>query len=173
MTQPPFHLAFPVDDLDAARAFYGGVLGCPEGRSSDHWIDFDFRGHQIVAHLSPDAVRARASAPTLAGMAALLLADSAMSTAPIIGSAADMFFTGHKWAANMLLKHLDGTLYVEGLPDDAANADILAHIRTGKERRRVVFLGERKEPQEASAPVAPRTSSAPSGDSPTCPPEAR
>ena len=63
MTQPPFHLAFPVDDLSAARAFYGGLLGCAEGRSSDRWIDFDFHGHQIVAHLSPDAVRARASNP--------------------------------------------------------------------------------------------------------------
>src|ERR1700753_225416 len=49
----PFHLAFPVDDLDAARHFYGTVLGCPEGRSSDHWIDFNFFGHQIVAHLKP------------------------------------------------------------------------------------------------------------------------
>jgi extradiol dioxygenase family protein len=47
----PFHLAFPVDDLDAARAFYGGLLGCPEGRSAPEWIDFDFYGHQIVAHL--------------------------------------------------------------------------------------------------------------------------
>ena len=46
-----FHLAFPVHDLDAARAFYGGVLGCPEGRSSDTWIDFELFGHQIVAHL--------------------------------------------------------------------------------------------------------------------------
>lgn len=51
----PFHLAFPVHDLEQARAFYGGVLGCPEGRSSDHWIDFDFFGHQIVAHLSPSS----------------------------------------------------------------------------------------------------------------------
>ncbi len=49
----PFHLAFPVHDLAAARAFYGGLLGCPEGRSSSEWIDFDFFGHQIVAHLSP------------------------------------------------------------------------------------------------------------------------
>jgi extradiol dioxygenase family protein len=49
----PFHLAFPVHDLAAARAFYGGVLGCPEGRSSDAWIDFDLYGHQIVTHLSP------------------------------------------------------------------------------------------------------------------------
>jgi len=46
----PFHIAFPIDDLDAARAFYGGVLGCAEGRSSDQWIDFDLFGHQIVAH---------------------------------------------------------------------------------------------------------------------------
>src|SRR6185436_11178372 len=51
----PFHLAFPVHDLVAARAFYGGLLGCPEGRSSDAWIDFDLYGHQIVAHLSPEA----------------------------------------------------------------------------------------------------------------------
>jgi uncharacterized protein len=48
----PFHLAFPVDDLARARAFYGQVLGCPEGRSSAEWIDFDFFGHQIVAHLA-------------------------------------------------------------------------------------------------------------------------
>lgn len=54
-TLPPFHLAFPVHDLNAARAFYGGLLGCPEGRSSDEWIDFDFYGHQIVAHLAPGA----------------------------------------------------------------------------------------------------------------------
>ena len=47
----PFHLAFPVHDLDAARGFYGDLLGCREGRSSDHWIDFDLFGHQIVAHL--------------------------------------------------------------------------------------------------------------------------
>ncbi len=47
----PFHLAFPVDDLEAARHFYGHVLGCNEGRSSEQWIDFDLYGHQIVAHL--------------------------------------------------------------------------------------------------------------------------
>ncbi|WP_198971223.1 VOC family protein [Xylophilus sp. ASV27] len=51
---PPFHLAFPVHDLAAARAFYGELLGCPEGRSSPDWIDFNFYGHQIVAHLAPD-----------------------------------------------------------------------------------------------------------------------
>ena len=53
MTLRPFHLAFPVHDLEAARAFYGGVLGCAEGRSADDWIDFDLMGHQIVAHLVP------------------------------------------------------------------------------------------------------------------------
>lgn len=56
MTMPRFHLAFPVDDLARARAFYGGVLGCAEGRSSESWVDFDFHGHQIVAHLAPDEV---------------------------------------------------------------------------------------------------------------------
>jgi extradiol dioxygenase family protein len=54
MNLPPFHLAFPVDDLAAARRFYGGLLGCPEGRSADDWIDFNLHGHQIVAHLAPD-----------------------------------------------------------------------------------------------------------------------
>jgi extradiol dioxygenase family protein len=51
MTRPRFHLAFPVHDLAAARAFYGGTLGCPEGRSAPDWVDFDLFGHQIVAHL--------------------------------------------------------------------------------------------------------------------------
>jgi extradiol dioxygenase family protein len=63
MSLPPFHLAFPVDDLAAARDFYVGLLGCREGRSADRGIDFDFHGHQIVAHLAPDAVRARATNP--------------------------------------------------------------------------------------------------------------
>ncbi|MEP7261334.1 MAG: VOC family protein [Usitatibacter sp.] len=53
-TLPLFHLAFPVDDLAKARAFYGELLGCPEGRSSDAWVDFNFYGHQIVAHLAPE-----------------------------------------------------------------------------------------------------------------------
>ncbi len=55
MTLRPFHIAFPVDDLEAARRFYGGVLGCCEGRSAEKWIDFDLYGHQIVAHHQPDA----------------------------------------------------------------------------------------------------------------------
>lgn len=52
MGHPRFHLAFPVRDLDEARRFYGGLLGCPEGRFSDHWVDFNLMGHQIVAHLA-------------------------------------------------------------------------------------------------------------------------
>jgi extradiol dioxygenase family protein len=63
MRLPPFHLAFPVDDLAAARAFYGGLLGCPEGRSAAEWVDFDLYGHQIVAHLAPEFVRVRATNP--------------------------------------------------------------------------------------------------------------
>ncbi|MBO6944322.1 VOC family protein [Altererythrobacter sp.] len=61
MSLRPFHLAFPVDDLASARAFYGGVMGCAEGRSSDEWIDFDFYGHQIVTHLAPGGSGDRAS----------------------------------------------------------------------------------------------------------------
>lgn len=53
MAMHPFHLAFPVHDLKAARAFYGELLGCPEGRSSPEWVDFDLYGHQVVAHLAP------------------------------------------------------------------------------------------------------------------------
>jgi extradiol dioxygenase family protein len=59
MTLRPFHIAFPVDDLQAARHFYGTVLGCPEGRSAEHWIDFNLFGHQIVAHCKPEAAPRR------------------------------------------------------------------------------------------------------------------
>ena len=58
MDRPRFHLAFPVNSLAEARAFYGDLLGCPEGRSADDWVDFDFHGHQIVAHLAPADVAA-------------------------------------------------------------------------------------------------------------------
>ena len=58
---PPFHLAFPVHDIAAARGFYGELLGCPEGRSSNEWVDFNFYGHQIVAHLAPDECARRGS----------------------------------------------------------------------------------------------------------------
>ncbi len=61
MDIPRFHLAFPVRDLAEVRAFYGRLLGCPEGRSSEDWVDFDFHGHQIVAHLAPAEVRQTAT----------------------------------------------------------------------------------------------------------------
>src|SRR5688572_1207627 len=61
MTRPGFHLAIPVDDLGRARAFYGGVLGLEEGRSSDEWVDWNFYGHQVVTH-AVDASRAGVAA---------------------------------------------------------------------------------------------------------------
>lgn len=61
MAIPLFHLAFPVDSIAKARAFYGELLGCREGRSAPDWVDFDFYGHQIVAHLAPDEVGHRAT----------------------------------------------------------------------------------------------------------------
>ncbi len=66
MLKHPFHLAFPVHDLGAAREFYGDLLGCPEGRSSDEWVDFNLYGHQVVAHLAPDEAR-RASTNAVDG----------------------------------------------------------------------------------------------------------
>ena len=54
MPLAPFHIAIAVHDLAAARAFYGGLFGCPEGRSAPDWVDFNFHGHQIVAHLAPE-----------------------------------------------------------------------------------------------------------------------
>jgi uncharacterized protein len=59
--RPRFHLAVPVDDLADARRFYGGLLGCAEGRSDEAWVDFDFFGHQLVAHVAPDGAGDRAS----------------------------------------------------------------------------------------------------------------
>jgi extradiol dioxygenase family protein len=62
MSLTPFHIAFPVDDLDAARSFYSQILGCPIGRSSGDWIDFDLYGHQIVAHRVPTAAAPKTDA---------------------------------------------------------------------------------------------------------------
>jgi hypothetical protein len=59
MNLSPFHLAFPVDDLAAARRFYGELLGCAEGRSAQEWVDFELYGHQIVAHVAPDMLTRR------------------------------------------------------------------------------------------------------------------
>lgn len=63
MTRPPFHLAFPVTDLEAARDFYAGLLRCPTGREAERWIDFDFFGHQITAHLVDAAEPATSTNP--------------------------------------------------------------------------------------------------------------
>src|SRR5262245_65510911 len=60
---PPFHLSIPVRDLAEARNFYGSLLGCPEGRSSDVWVDFNFFGHQLVCHQTEGARRSEASNP--------------------------------------------------------------------------------------------------------------
>ncbi len=60
-TIQPFHLAFPVDNIAKARKFYGEVLGCEEGRSAEHWVDFNFFGHQLVAHLAPGEVGCKAN----------------------------------------------------------------------------------------------------------------
>ncbi len=59
----PFHLAIPVRDLSGARAFYGELLGCAEGRSSEAWVDFNFFGHQLVCHVIESAARDTASNP--------------------------------------------------------------------------------------------------------------
>ncbi|ODU03109.1 MAG: glyoxalase [Pseudonocardia sp. SCN 72-86] len=67
MTRPPFHLAIPVDDLAAARAFYGGVLGFPEGRSAARWVDWDMEGHQVVTHVVEGAYGRRAGSNPVDG----------------------------------------------------------------------------------------------------------
>jgi len=55
----PFHLAIPVQDIETSRKFYRDVIGCKEGRSSDHWVDFDFFGHQLVIHLSEELTKGK------------------------------------------------------------------------------------------------------------------
>jgi extradiol dioxygenase family protein len=65
MTLRPFHLAFPVRDIDEAREFYGTVLGLPEGRSSETWIDFNLYGHQVVAHLAPERAGSQSDTASL------------------------------------------------------------------------------------------------------------
>jgi uncharacterized protein len=54
---PRFHLAVPVDDIAAAKAFYGEVLGLEQGRSADTWVDWNLQGHQFVTHLSPERTK--------------------------------------------------------------------------------------------------------------------
>jgi len=135
--------------VERARKISDRVIGVgPVGIGLDGvlaWIPGAGQVYSLAAggFILMQGVRARASLPTLASMAGLLLADSLMSTAPVIGPAADMLFTGHKWAANMLLRHIEETHYVEGAQGDPVHAETVASVRAGRERRRVVFLHDR------------------------------
>jgi len=92
-----------------------------------------------------DAVRARAAPMIMLQMTAIIAIDTLVGEVPVAGKLADMLFTGHKWSADMLLKHMEDTIYFEGTRKEAANSpeykDVLSRIRAGKEKRRVVFLG--------------------------------
>jgi Domain of unknown function (DUF4112) len=92
-----------------------------------------------------EAVRARAAAMIMIQMAAIILVDTAVGAVPVAGKIADMLFTGHKWSADMLTKHMDDTIYFEGNrkanETTQAYKDVLNRIQAGKEKRRVVFLG--------------------------------
>lgn len=92
-----------------------------------------------------DGVRARAAPMILLQMGAIIAIDTLVGEVPVAGKLADMLFTGHKWSADMLLKHMEDTIYFEGTRKEAVNSpeykDVLSRIRAGKEKRRVVFLG--------------------------------
>ena len=93
-----------------------------------------------------EGIRARAATGVLIHMAALLFVDTFLDVIPNpVTALADTFFTGHKWSANLLLKHMDETIYVEGTREQARQkpeyAELMARIRAGKEKRRIVFLG--------------------------------
>ena len=92
-----------------------------------------------------DGVRARAAPMILLQMFAIIAIDTLVGEVPVAGKLADILFTGHKWSADMLLKHMEDTIYFEGARKDAANSpeykNVLSQIRAGKEKRRVVFLG--------------------------------
>jgi hypothetical protein len=92
-----------------------------------------------------DGIRARASGMVLIQMGGILLVDTVAPLAGKLGAVADVLFTGHKWSADMLLKHMEETIYFEGTREDALNTaeyrDLMARVRAGKEKRRVVFLG--------------------------------
>ena len=96
--------------------------------------------------LVADGVRARASAPTIVQMTTFLVLDTFSSLIPGVGGIVDALFTGHKWAANLLIKHMDETIYFEGrrrdVKDTREYAELISRIRSGKEKRRVVFLGD-------------------------------
>lgn len=92
-----------------------------------------------------DAVRARAAPMIVVQIVAIILIDTVAGSLPVAGKVADVLFTGHKWSADMLTKHMDDTIYFEGsrkeVQGTAEYRDLLARIQAGKEKRRVVFLG--------------------------------
>lgn len=92
-----------------------------------------------------DAVRARAAPMVIAEMALILAVDTLAPFLPKAGGLIDALFTGHKWAADLLLRHMDETIYFEGSREQAMNSheyrDLMARVRAGKEKRRVIFLG--------------------------------
>jgi hypothetical protein len=104
-------------------------------------IGLDGAGSLIVF----DAVRARAAPMIVIQIVAIILIDTVAGSIPVAGKAIDVLFTGHKWSADMLTKHMDDTIYFEGSRKDVQGTqeyrDLLARIQAGKERRRVVFLG--------------------------------
>ena len=98
------------------------------------------------ALLVMEGARARASTTTLMQMAVILAIDTFSSLIPGVGGIVDALFTGHKWSANLLIKHMDETIYFEGrrrdVKDSREYAELISRIRSGKEKRRVVFLGD-------------------------------
>ncbi len=93
-----------------------------------------------------DGVRARAAPMVLAEMTLILAIDTLTPYIPKAGGVLDALFTGHKWAADLLLRHMDETIYFEGSREQAQASseyrDLMARVRAGKEKRRVVFLGK-------------------------------
>ncbi|NBU28543.1 MAG: DUF4112 domain-containing protein, partial [Caulobacteraceae bacterium] len=106
-----------------------------------------------------DGIRAKAAPMVLVQMAGILAVDTiAPMTGNKLGLLADVLFTGHKWSADMLLKHMEETIYFEGTREEALNSaeyrDLMARVRAGKESRRVVFLGGEGRRKKPAAPAA-------------------
>lgn len=106
-------------------------------------------------------VRARATMMVLVQMTAILVVDTLAPMFGKAGAVADAFFTGHKWSADLLLKHMEETIYFEGTREQAMHTveyrDLMARVRVGKETRRIVFLGDsrRERPAPAETPSIP------------------
>lgn len=92
-----------------------------------------------------DSIRARAAPMIVVQIVAIIVIDTVSGSIPIAGKVADMLFTGHKWSADMLLRHMDDTIYFEGSRRDVKDTPeyraLIDRIQSGQEKRRVVFLG--------------------------------